>query len=200
MKAFAATLCLALFAGAAFGQERIAPDQAQRFAKLFADKTKNLDDLPIKVDLNPDQGTGLHHDRVGALVIPEKALTKDSLGSLKEKMAPVGQLWMRNLSPIANGKAIANSDLRLIMISIDNQDHSLPMFLLAVQKKGDGAELLIFAKDKKPVLTVPLEKIDTQQELPLDLEGKKGENDAGLLLLSLFGKYQAKIPIAQQDQ
>lgn len=200
VKAIIATLCLALFAGAALGQDRIAPEQAQRFAKLFADKTKTLDDLPVKVDVNPDQGTGIHHDRVGALVIPEKSLTKDSLGSLGQKPAPVGQLWMRNLSPIASGKAIANNDLRLIMVSINNEDHSLPMFLLAVQKKGDGAELLVFAKDKKPVLTLPLEKIDLQQELPLDLEGKKGENDTGILLLNLFGKYQAKIPIAQQEQ
>ena len=75
-----------------------------------------------------------------------------------------------------------------------------PLFLLGVRKKGDDTfELAVYAKDKEPHLLLPLQKIDTKQELPIEMEAMKGDNETGVITLSILGKYRAKLTVGKQE-
>lgn len=133
------------------------------------------------------------------MVIPDKKLSAEVLGKVGGDVTPIGHLWFRKISPHIDGKTTSNDKLRIVTVTADDQDHPLPLFLLGVRKKNDKLELVIFAKDKEPLLATPLEKIDRNQELPIELEGRKNDNDTGLLTLNVLGKYQAKVTVAAQE-
>ena len=73
--------------------------------------------------------------------------------------------------------------------------------LLGVRKKGEkDLEMVIYAKDSEPLLRLPLKKVEFIQELPIELEWQRGEKNVDPLTLTLFGKYQAVLPITRQEK
>lgn len=199
MKWLIVTLCLSLGTLPVAAQERIPQDQALKYSKILTDHAGKLADLQLKSEVDTDKPFGLRHGEVGVMVIPDKKLSADILAKVDGDVTPIGHLWFRKISPHIDGKTTPNEKLRIVTVTADDQDHPLPLFLLGVRKKNDKLELVIFAKDKEPLLATPLEKIDRNQELPIELEGKKNDNDTGLLTLNLLGKYQAKVTVAAQE-
>lgn len=62
---------------------------------------------------------------------------------------------------------------------------------LGVRRNGpDALELLVFGKDKEPLLKVPLKKIEAQQEPPIDMSAER-TGDEGRITLRILGKYEA---------
>jgi len=200
MKNVVALGMVVLLGGVASGQERIPPDDAQKYARLLVDKTAKAADLQLRLEPDADKPFGLKHDEFGVLIIPAKSLSEKSLEKVGKDVQPVGQLWARNLTLMHKDKAVANDKLRLVKINIEDQDHSLPFFLVGVRKKADAnLELVVYAKDKEPLLAVPLKKVETKQELPIELEGKN-EDDRGTVTLNILGKYQAQLVMTKQEE
>jgi hypothetical protein len=52
--------------------------------------------------------------------------------------------------------------------------------------------------DGEPVLAVPLKSVEFVQDLPLDLRWERGAKNVDLLTLTVFGRYQAVLPITRQ--
>jgi hypothetical protein len=68
-------------------------------------------------------------------------------------------------------------------------------YALGVQRNGTGAlELLVFGKDKEPVVKVPLKTMDAKQDVPIDLSAER-ESDSGKVTLKILGKYTATISV-----
>jgi hypothetical protein len=195
-----AALCLLLFAGAVLAQERVPPEDAKRLGKKLAESSAKLD-VPAQVKVVPDADNALaiHHERVGALVMPDKNLSADVLSKAGKEVVPVGHLWTRRLVPVLDGKATANDKLRIINVTLKDEEEPLVLCLLGVRKKGDGLELLVFGKDKEALLTLPLTKADTLQTLPIELDGKKNDNDTGTLTIGFVGKYEAKLIVTKSE-
>jgi hypothetical protein len=202
MRTVIAVAGVLLLTGVALAQERVPQQEAQRYGKLFAEHAAKLEaPAQVKVEPDPEKACAIRKEGVAALVMPDKMLSADALGKVGKDVVPVGQLWMRNMVPAVDGKAAANDKLRIVKVAVNNEDHPLPLSLLGVRKKGDGLELVIYGKDKEPLLALPLEKADAKQELPIELEGKKNDNDpaTGILTINLFGKYQAKLTVAKPE-
>lgn len=199
MKSMVAGVSLALFATVACAQERVPQEQASKIAKMLAEQAAKVNDPQVKTHVDTAKAYGLRKEDVGVMVIPDEKLSAEALAHAGKHTLPAGQLWLRNLTPIIDGKVVPGDQLRLATVTVNDQEHQLPLLLLGVRKNADGnLELLAYAKDKKPLLHLPLKKVATKQELPIELEGKEGENETGVLTINLLGQYQAKVPLAAQ--
>jgi hypothetical protein len=191
---------LLLVAGVVGAQERIAPEIAQKYARLFVEQAAKQQNLPIKIDADPERPCGLKHEEVGAMVIPDKNLSAEALKKVAQDITPLGQLWTRKLTMVVKDQLVPNDQLRIVTVSANGEDHLLPLFLLGVRKKaGADLELVVYGPGKEPLLQVPLEKLDATQEIPIELEGKEEGNGRGVLTLNILGKYQARLTLAKQD-
>ena len=140
-----AALVLAALAGLAAAQERIEPQEAQKFAKLFVEHAAKVGDLQLKLEPDADKPYGLKAGQVGAVVIPDKRLSQEALQKVGKDVTPVGQLWVRNMTAVAKDQPVGNDRLRIVTVTADGKDHPLPLFLLGVRKQADGAlELVVY--------------------------------------------------------
>ncbi len=180
-------------------QERIEPEQARKFARLFVEQSAKVPHLQLKIDADPDQPFGLKDEDMGAMVIPQKKLAAGDLTKAGNAIVPLGQLWLRNLTLVVKDEALPNDKLRIVTITANGQDHSLPLFLLGVRGKGANLELVVYGPGKEPLLVAPLQKSSSTHELPLELDGEKGNNNRGTLTIKVLGQYQAQLTLAKQD-
>jgi hypothetical protein len=191
---------LVLFGSSLAAQERIPQEEAIKYSRLLTETAaKDVKDAPVKTDVDTERPYAVRHGEVGAMISPDRNLTAEVLAKAGEEPVPVGHLWFRKLTPSIDGQNIADDRLRLVTITVDNQDHILPIFLLSARKKGDQLELLIHGKNKEPLAVVPLKKHDVNQELPIELDGKKQTDDTGLIFLNVLGKYQAQLTVGGRE-
>jgi hypothetical protein len=179
-------------------QDRIPNDEAEAIAKVLSEHAAKLDKLQLKTTVDAAKPYGQRQDKYGAMVIPQTKLTLE----VDKEVLPLGQFWLRNLSPVVNGKPVDGEKLRIVKVSADGEDHMLPFFLLGVRARADKSlELVVYAKDQEPLLTMPLEKAEAKQDLPLEFSVQKGDDgETAMLTLKVAGKYQAKIKVVRQDQ
>lgn len=187
-----AALACAAVLGAA---DRIPLERAQQFAKAFGELSSRVQNPQIKPDVDTEKPCAIHaEDKYGAMVIPDRNLSEDTIAKATAEIKPLGHLWTRNLAPMVDNIAAPAEKLRVLTVSIENNDHKLPFFLLGVRKGKSGEpELIVYGKDKAPLMTVPLKKMSGTQELPIEIDGKKGENETGELVVNILGKYTATI-------
>jgi hypothetical protein len=113
---------------------------------------------------------------------------------------PLGQLWLRKWTLVANGKPVPNDKLRILAVNVDDKDRPMPLFLLGVRKGEKAVELVVYAKDAEPLLITPLTKLDLLPDLPLELEWRRADKDADHLNLRILGKYQAVLKITGEKR
>lgn len=196
MKRLVAVACVLCLAAGARAQEKVPPEMAQRFAKLFVGQAAKETDVPFKADADPTKAVALKHGDAHAMVIPAKDLSEDALGKAGKEVVPVGQLWLRHLVPNLEGKQTSEDQLRIVHVEVNNQDHPLPLLLLGVRKGADGPELVVYGKGKDVLAHLPLKKVDNKQDEPIDLGAKDVQEGTGTLVVTILGKWQADLPVA----
>lgn len=198
------TLAALLTLGAAvpaLAQERIEPDQAEQFARKFAELAREFADPPIKTDVDPATANGLHQEEHGAMVIAQKGLDADALAKPADSPRPVGQLWMRRLRPVIDDRRVEPNALRIIDIKIEDHEAKVTCYLLALGKTDAGPVLLVFGKGKEPIARLKLTTLDkaVDQDEPIELEGEKETDETGLITLKLAGKFKASMIVTALD-
>lgn len=187
---------------AADSANRIPQEDAKVYAKLCVERAAAVvTDVQISMDMDVDKPCAERGEGGGAMIVPDKKLTEKTLAGVGKDVVPVGQLWLRKWTLIANGKPVAEDKLRIITVIIEDQNRPMPLFLLGVRKKGEkDLELVIYAKDSEPLLVVPLKKLETASGLPLELEWSRGDKDADNLTLNILGKYQTVLKLGRQEK
>ncbi len=172
-------------------QERLSQEEALKYATLVSADSKQLKDTPIPTDVDTKKPVALREEQFGGMVLPQKDLSAESLAKAGKDVAPIGQLWLYQLTPMRDGEAVSADKLRLATVNADGNEVKVPQCALGVRRTDDGTlELLVFGKGKEPILTAPLKAIDTKQELPLDMTAER-ESESGKLTVKILGKYQA---------
>jgi hypothetical protein len=179
---------------------RLPQDETRGYARLCVEWANGLSDLPIKTDADPDRACAVRGEGGGAMVIPDSKLTADRLAGAGKDVIPLGQLWLRKWTPVLNGKPTPNDDLRIVAVTVDDKDRPMPLLLLGVRQGDKGLELLAYARNREPMVVLPLKKMEVGEELPLGLEWKRGDKAADTLTLTVLGKYQAVLAIGPQVQ
>ena len=181
-------------------QQRLPREEALKYAAIVSADVKQLKGTPIATDVDTQKPVALREEDYGGMVLPQKELNAESLAKTgKDEVVPIGQLWLHNLAPMCDGEAVASGKLRLVTVSADGTDATVPQCALGVRRNAQGAlEMVVFGKGKEPIVTVPLKAIDTKQESPLDLAAER-ESDSGRLTVKILGKYQATFPVTALD-
>jgi hypothetical protein len=193
-----AIVCLAFLVSLAAGQDRLPQDEAQRYAKVCVGQAGRLADAQIEMDVDSEKACAVRGEGGGAMAVPDKKLTREKLLKAGEGVVPVGQVWLRKWTAVVGGKPVPKDRLRIVTVNVDDKDRPMPLLLAGVRKKGAGLELVVYAADSDPLLAVPLKAVEFVQDLPLDLRWERGEKNVDPLTLTIFGKYQAVLPITRQ--
>ena len=195
MKHTLLTLTLLSTLALASAQEKLSREETLRYAFVFAGDLKQLQATPIPTDVDLKQPVAIRDGDFGGMVLPEAKLNADAIAKAGEKVVPVGQLWLRKLTPMQDGEAVGASKLRMVTLSHEGDQVKVAQCALGVKGNGSGSlELLVFGKDKEPVVKVPLKTMDAKQDMPIDISAER-ESDSGKVTLKILGKYTATISV-----
>ncbi len=197
----AAFVTLALAQGAA-AQDVIPLEKAQKAARMVNDAAGSIGDAAVAVEADRDQPFAIKGGEVAMMIIPDKALTAGKLSAAGEAITPVGQLWTAAAIVAVSGRAPAKDKLRFFTIKDGEEERKVQLYLVGAAKNAQGTlELIVFGTDKEPLLRVPLGKSaeSLTQQLPIELSGRKNDEDSGTLTLRLFGQYQADLLLVKPE-
>ncbi len=190
-------LCFLLAANCGvLAQEQVSLEEAQKGARFLTQSAGKIGDAPFQVEVDLDKPAGLKAGEVRILVLPDQKLTGEVLAKIGKSATPLGQLWLHAIAPAKDGKVVLNDQLRVVTVSKDDKDFKVLLLFLGMQKGDKGElELVVYGKNKVPLLRLPVEKITAQQELPIEVQGRKDGEGAGTITVSILGKYKAELAV-----
>src|SRR6516162_8779865 len=100
MKLLLTGVWVALIGVSQGGQDRLPLDEAQRYAKVCVELLGSLTDTPINLDVDVEKPCAVRGEGGGAMIVPDKSLSKERLAKLGQDVVPVGQLWLRKWTPV----------------------------------------------------------------------------------------------------
>ena len=181
------------------GQEVLPRKEALKLAFFVSADLKVLQNTPIATDVDVKQPVALRDGDYGALVLPEAKLTTDAIAKAGEQVVPIGQLWLRRLTPVRDGDAISSSQLRVVQLDAGGESHAAVQCALGVKADGSGGlELLVFGKDKTPLVKVPLKKVESQESTPIGMSAEHAD-ESGRIILKILGRYQATLVVTELE-
>jgi hypothetical protein len=177
------------------GQEALPRDEALKAAfQLCRDLPKMLG-TPIPTDPDVKRPVGVRADNRGLMVLPESKLSLDAVAKAGQDAAPLGQLWLLKVVPIVAGQPATADKLKMLTVSGDKETLSVALCALGVRKGADGRpELLVYGKDKEPLLHVALTPISDKQENPIEVSAER-QGDGALLTLKILGRYSGSLAV-----
>ena len=202
MKTMKLLLALILIATCAVAQEiqQMSAEQTAKIARKVAEVLGSPADAPFAVDADADKSVGIKASgETGLLAIPDKKLTVESVANAGKAVLALGQLWMRNVAPSVNGAAADPAKLRTVTVRDGDQEAKVEVYFLGIARTDAGTvELSLYAKDKEPLVKVPLVKTDaTPNATPIALDGHKEGENTGVLVVSVFGSYKADVTVTK---
>lgn len=87
---------------------------------------------------------------------------------------------------------VASKKMQIVPVTYKEQELNLGLCCLGVRKVKDQLVLVVLSKDATPVVTLPLEKTDSKQELPLEFLVTI-EEERATLTIQVLGKYRTKL-------
>jgi hypothetical protein len=183
-------------------QEPVPRETALKIALALAQDLKDLCGTPIPTDPDIKRPIGLYHEGHGGLLFPECKLSADTFAKVGKDTVAVGQMWLYKLAPMTDTSVVPLDKLRVVHVKTDEREADAVCCALGARKNADGAlELLVYGKDKEPVLRVPLKAISGQQdkpENPIDVSAEVG-GASGQITVKFVGKYQATFSVTEPE-
>ena len=181
-------------------QEQLQRPEALKYAFILAANLPEMLKTPIPTDPDVKRPVALRDGDYGGMVLPESKLSPGVFSKAGKEVAPLGQLWLLKLVPLADGQPVPASKLRMVEVRSEDSEATVCCCALGVRKGADGTlELLIYGKDKEPVLSAPIRTISREQEDPIAMSASR-EDDGGHVTLRFLGKYEAKFIVTDPDQ
>lgn len=184
---------------AAKAQEAVPRDEALQIAfQLCRDLPKMLA-TPIATDPDVKRPAAVRGDNRGLLALPEAKLRLADVAQAGTEVVPVGQLWLLRLTPLAGGQPVKADSMQTVALGEDKPGLTPALCALGVRKSAEGGlELLVFGRDKQPLLQVPLAAVSADQTDPLAVSVAP-QGDGAVCGLTILGRYTASIPMALAD-
>ncbi len=201
MKSILLALALAL-AHPVCAQETTDLEAGQKAARKLKSALGTLTDAPLAIIADEEKPSLVKvGDDSGILFMPDQRLTEETLAGSGSTIAPLGQLWMRKLSLVVDGRTVPAEKLRTITLSDSGKETEVWLFLAGIARSATaGAELVLYAAGKEPLLRAPLKPTGgAKQEVPVELSGRSGGAGHGLLTLAILGQYQAELTVVKAE-
>ena len=169
-------------------------------AGLFA---KQLKDPQVKIDVDVDKSVGLVNlnTREGIIAIPVKNFKEDRENKACETDTGLGFCYLfmsQSYNPLLDGKAIDAKKLRTVKFTdADGNERAAICLLCSIKHvEGDDWQLYLYGSDKQPVLKSPFGEASDAPKADLALTLQDPSKDQAQLVVNLFGKYSAAVPIS----
>lgn len=199
MRAILAAMLFLVGFSLAQGQEALPRDEALKAAfQLCRDLPKMLD-TPIPTDPDVKRLVGVHGDNRGLLILPESKLGLEAVAQAGPEAVSIGQLWLLKIVPVVGGQPAKADQLQMVTVSGDQENAAVALCALGVRQGAEGQpELLVYGKDKEPLLHVVLTPISDKQENPIEVSAEQ-QGDGAMLTLKILGKYSASLAVSICD-
>lgn len=197
------TLCCLVFLAAAAAwaaqqaPERLASDEIGQLAgPLQNGIEERIQNPPVAVAINADQAFGFKANGMPVMVVlPDKNLTAAAVEGAGEKPVPVGIIATHDISVIVKDKPVPFDQLNVLEFG----DVKVPIFFVAVRKKGDDRVLEVYSKEKTPLATVTLKPATADKAaLAVAFENLNAEKKQADLVLTLGGAYRGTVRIGME--
>jgi hypothetical protein len=180
-------------------QQAIPRDEALKAAFQLCRNLPAMLDTPIPSDPDVKRPVGVHADGRGLVVLPEAKLGLAGLAQAGSQAVAIGQLWMLKVVPVAGGQAAKADKLKTVNIGDEKESRTVSLCTLGVRKAADGGlELLVYGKDKEPLLHAPLTKIAEKQDNPIGVSVEP-QGDGAVVTLNILGSYKASFPVGLSE-
>lgn len=198
MKQIALVAGLLALVQSGFTQEQIPREDALKYAFFVSADLKKLQDTPIPTDVDLKHPVAMKDGDYGALLLPEAKLTAAAISGATGKVAPVGQLWLRQLTLMKEGEAVTSDKLRMVTLEAPSGELADVVQCALGAKAADSGEveLLVYGKDPTPVVRVPMKKVESQQQTPILMDAHR-DYESGQIKLKILGKYEATLTVTE---
>lgn len=191
--ALAATLTLSM------AQEHLSREEALKYAFWVSADLKPMLSTPIPTDPDVKRPVAVREGDYGGMVLPEAKLALSQLSGIQDRVVSVGQLWLRGLVPLRGAELPPTDQLHWVNVSTDEGSATVPCCALGMMKNNSGSlELLVYGKNKEPLLKVPVKTIQGAQENPVEMQAER-RDDGGWITLRILGKYEASFMVTDPD-
>lgn len=182
--------------GSATAQQSVPREDALKAAFLLCADLKQMLSTPIPTDPDVKRPVAVRADERGGMVLPETKLSAETVVKAGKEVVPVGQLWLRRVVPVCDGQPAKLEKLHTVTVGNGDRSAAVILCALGVRKNAEGKlELLVYGKDKEPLLAAPLKPITTPQENPIELSSEP-QADGAAVTLRVVGKYEATFSVA----
>lgn len=196
MKKSIVLLSLAIMGTVTFtnAQERLDINQAKKYAQLTRQNPELLKIAPLQFEADLTRPVALTNEDFGGLLIPRVKLSEGSESDVGAQPVGIGELWLYNLTVEKNGWPVYEHELNVVTLDTDEGKVKVPRYILGVSNPAEGKPvLMVYGKTKKPLLTVPLTRIQSSQANPLDMTATKD----GKVTVSILGQYQGHFYVSE---
>lgn len=190
---------LALTAGLSLvqAQEKLSREDALYVAQAVSADAKSVKTGPIPTDVDLEQPVVVRDGDYGGMVLPQKGLRIETLVEAGKTSVPIGQLWLRGLTPVDSGAVAPAEKLRILNVKLDGEEMKAAQCTLALRRNNDSKlELVVLGKNAEPLATSALRRFEHAQSEPLDLDGERNEEN-GKVKIRILGKYEASITVTE---
>jgi hypothetical protein len=185
-------LLAALLAGVSMApaQQSVPREESLKAAFAASLDLKQMLNTPIPTDPDVKRPSVVRAGDRGAMVLPESKLSAEALAKAGKEVVPIGQFWMRKITLQCEGQAARPDKLQIVTV-LGREETTVALCALGVRKDTDGKlELLVYGKDKEPLLRTPLKTISSPQDNPIEMTGEQ-QGEGALVTLRILGKYEA---------
>lgn len=200
MKTLLSFCAVFVVAAAGLAQERLARPEALKYAFFTCADLKQMTGTPLPTDPDPKRPVAIRHGDHGLLLLPESKLSAASVSSVGNSATPIGQLWLVKIAPFVQQSAVPASKLRMVDIKTETGQGTVACCALALRKKGETMELLVYGKGPDPLIATPAKSVAGQfdSDTPLDITAEV-EDQTAKLTLKIAGKYEAVFPVGRAE-
>ncbi len=205
-------LGVAALAAGAFGTtsavaedlEVLDPQIAQAFAQVLCEVAEKVENPQVKVEGDLNTACGVHREQIGLILVPQKDLKPEEIPDAvnSDPGAPMGHLFMsEGFAPIIEGKRLDKSKMRSLPITgQDGTEQTVSYLSLAARHTDDDVwHLYGYGTDEKPVLDVQIGEGIGPGTMPLALEVKDVEDDAGTCYVTIYDRFQTSFKVGYKD-
>ncbi len=194
MKYTMLALALACPVRPAAAQERIPDDEARKIAKVLLEAAAKVK-TPVKVEVDADKPFGKRKGERGALILPAKGISADTVSRVGEAVVPIGQLWLRDLGPVSDDKVVSTKKMIVVPVKHEDRELNLILCVLGVRKSKERPVLEILGKDGAVLAAAPLEKADDKQEMPIEFLVTIEPDERASVVVMIVGKHKARLQV-----
>ncbi len=183
----------------AMAQDRIGTEEAQKVGRKLVDLLGTPADAQLTISADTDRGEGYKHGELGLLVLPDQKLTAALLEAAKAEPVPVGQLWMKGITPVSDGVIVPVAKHRKLTVTEGDKSVDVTVCLLGARKRDGKMELVLFGQGKEPITVAALEPDQSTSTAPIGVIVAKETEETGRIELTLASKFKAKLFVKRAE-